>query len=133
MAFPCSFGSNCQGMNLTNPLGPRTLQQCPKQTFRTELETEGQPNYQFCLSECQCPPAGELPILWLAANSICQNHVHVKKATEACEVVSQHQLSDYFDFIDIITFSLCKIGDSFNSCHPLLSCSRNDNTTKFKL
>ncbi|KAL7981551.1 hypothetical protein Chor_005639 [Crotalus horridus] len=58
MAFPCPFGSNCQGMNLTNPLGPRTLQQCPKQTFRTELETEGQPNYQFCLSECQCPPAG---------------------------------------------------------------------------
>ncbi|XP_026534410.1 uncharacterized protein LOC113419321 [Notechis scutatus] len=58
MAFPCPFGSNCQGMNLTNPLGSRTLQQCPKQIFRTELETEGQPNYQLCMSECQCPPAG---------------------------------------------------------------------------
>ncbi|ETE62183.1 Multiple epidermal growth factor-like domains protein 6, partial [Ophiophagus hannah] len=58
MAFPCPFGSNCQGMNLTNPLGPRTLQQCPKQIFRTELETEGQLNCQLCMSECQCPPAG---------------------------------------------------------------------------
>ncbi|KAG8141531.1 hypothetical protein E2320_007142, partial [Naja naja] len=62
MAFPCPFGSNCQGMNLTNPLGPWTLQQCPKQTFRTEFETEGQPNYQLCMSECQCPPAGDTTV-----------------------------------------------------------------------
>ncbi|XP_062995184.1 uncharacterized protein LOC134407377 [Elgaria multicarinata webbii] len=45
-------------MNHTNPAGPRTLQQCPKQAFRTEPGTESQSDCQPCSSDPHCPATG---------------------------------------------------------------------------
>ncbi|XP_042328221.1 uncharacterized protein LOC121933064 [Sceloporus undulatus] len=54
-AYPCTSGYNCYGMTYTDTDEPRTLQQCPKQAFRTELNTESASNCQPCSSDYQCP------------------------------------------------------------------------------
>ncbi|XP_053125640.1 multiple epidermal growth factor-like domains protein 6 isoform X2 [Hemicordylus capensis] len=58
VTYPCPPGHNCYRVNHSSSAGPRNVQQCPRQAFRTEPGAESQSDCQPCPSAFQCPGTG---------------------------------------------------------------------------